>query len=123
MLNGYVKRTSNTPQGIDLGWDADLTVLEELGCHQAARVRTGEDLVVRRVVGWSDLFGGTSAPLNAYRAQWQGQTGILLCGANSGLRILANDGEDGDKNKHLTPGWGTPILWIEDEDDLIGFVH
>lgn len=120
---GYVKNTSNCA-GLSLGWDADIMVLEDLGSHASAQVITGEDLTERTVVGWTDLFGGSETNLHAYRAEQDGKQGILLCGGNSGLRIIANDDEDGDDNPstaHLPAGWGTPIMWIGDESDLKGF--
>ena len=122
MLNGYVKQTSNS-DSLDLGWDRDITVIEELGSHTNARVHVGADRKVRTVVGWTDLFGGSATTISAYRAEWHGAAGILLCGGNSGVRILANEGEAGDGNAHLTPGWGMPVMWIEAEDDLVGFDH
>lgn len=123
MLGGYVKTTSNC-QGLSLGWDAGIEVIEDLGGHKSAQVVTGEDEVVRTVVGWTDLFSGRPTAIHAYRAKANGEQGILLCGGNSGLRILANDDEDGDDNPdaaHLPPGWGTPVMWIGNESDLKGF--
>ncbi len=116
MLGGYIKHTSNC-QGLPLGWDADITILDDLGEHASAQVVTGEDQQVRTVVGWTDLFGGSGCHLHAYRAQQDGKTGILLCGGNSGIRLLANEDEDGD-GSHLPPGWGYPVMWIDDESDL-----
>lgn len=121
MLGGYVKTTSNC-QGLPLGWDADITIIEDLGEHSSAQALTGEDLTERTVVGWTDLFGGSATTIHVYRAQQdENATGILITGGNSGVRVLANEDEDGD-GSHLTPGWGYPIMWIEDEGHLKSLV-
>lgn len=121
MLGGYVKPTSNCG-GLQLGWDEGIEIIEDLGQHAQARVKTGEPLRTRTVVGWTDLFGGSVQPLHAYKAKWDDRTGILLTGGNSGLRILAKGRERGD-GSHLPPGWGMPVMWIENESDLRGFVE
>ena len=122
MLKGYVKNTSNC-QGLPLGWDAGVRVVEELGNHTAAIVKTGEDLRKRKVVGWTDLFFGKPTSIDAYRVEWQSRAGILICGGNSGIRILAKRGDPEARepgvDDHLPNGWGMPILFIEDESDLV----
>jgi hypothetical protein len=123
MLKGYVKPTSNSG-GLQLGWDAGIEVVEELGEHVAALVKTGDELEPRQVVGWTDLFTGRPHKLSAYRINWQGHHGILLCGGNSGVRVLANDDDPDfrpDHQAHLPNGWGLPVMFIQDETDFIEF--
>jgi hypothetical protein len=127
MLGGYVKSTSNCG-GLPLGWDAGIEILEELGSHKAAIVKvnvSGRSLVPRRIVGWTDLYFGQACSINAYRAKLgNGAEGILICGGNSGIRILAkkSDPEQRDaSDKHLPNGWGMPILWVEEASDLVNF--
>ena len=82
-------------------------------------VRTGEDLAPRRVVGWSSLFGGSAVDLRAYR-RVDGLAALAFVGADWGLRILANEGEDGDGGApHLPPGWGVALMAVYDPEDLI----
>jgi len=88
-------------------------------------LRTGEDLVPRQIVGWSSLFGGSAINVRAYRRLDRLQ--IALLGGDWGIRILANedDGDDwldpfmGQFQGHLPPGWGVPLLTIEDFSDIL----
>jgi hypothetical protein len=128
MLGGYVKNTSNC-EGLELGWDANIAISEDLGEHTAAEVKCGEPETKnwkrRRVVGWSDLFFGTPVRIHAYRATANGANGILVCGGNSGIRILAatNDPDSRtEHDEHLPKGWGMPVLWLEQAADLVRFV-
>jgi len=126
MLTGYVKNTSNCA-GLPLGWDTNIQVIEDLGEHSAATVKTGEPLRKRRIVGWTDLFMGRPCSIHAYRVEQitDEAKGILITGGNSGVRILANKNDRDFRTKgvddHLPNGWGMPILWIDDESDLIQF--
>lgn len=84
-------------------------------------VRTGEDLTPRRVVGWSSVFGGTATDLRAYR-RIDHIPALAFVGADWGLRILANDNEEGEQDPdaaHLPAGWGQPLMIVYDLDDLV----
>jgi len=83
-------------------------------------IRTGEDLEPRQVVGWSSLFGGSAADLAAY--QRLDVPALALVGADWGLRILANDGEEPEADfgaEHLPAGWGMAIMCVYDLDDIV----
>lgn len=86
-------------------------------------IATGEDLEPRQVVGWSSLFGGSAVDVQAYRRLDYPQ--IALMGADWGVRVMANDGEEVEIPEyfaeyvfHLPAGWGMPILTIEDFSDI-----
>lgn len=120
----YVKPNSNCPSGLQL---TSLSTL--LGGQWGDRIwtgrpliATGEDLAPRRVVGWSSLFGGSAVDVHAY-VRLDGEQ-IALIGADWGVRILANEEESTavettpGLDDHLPPGWGSPILTIEDFADI-----
>lgn len=85
-------------------------------------IATGDKLTPRRVVGWSSLFGGNAVDVHAYVRHDGSQ--VALLGADWGIRILANENEAADVevtpglDDHLPPGWGSPILTIEDLADI-----
>lgn len=121
----YVKPTSNS-EGLAL------TTLSQLfgGEWSAWRyradsilIRTGADLTPRQVVGWTDLFSGSSCPAVIYeRIGDEDEPAWAIVGGNSGVRILANDDEPFTPAlgaEHLPPGWGSPVLLIEDGDDIV----
>lgn len=121
----YVKPTSNC-EGLAL------TTLHQLfgGTWSTLRYRadsimlkTGNDLTPRQVVGWTDLYGGTSCPVNVYeRIGDEDDPAVALVGGNSGVRILANEDEDFEPApgaEHLPPGWGAPVLLVEEFADIV----
>ena len=80
---------------------------------------TGEDLKPRQVVGWSSLSGGSPCNVKAFIREDGVQ--IALLGGDWGVRILATDDDEWESpfgEDHLPPGWGTPILTVEDFDDI-----
>jgi hypothetical protein len=82
-----------------------------------------ETIVDCAVTGWTDLFGGWPCPMHVAWARrqpqptaaaeavmgwpWQSETGILLWGGNSGLRVTGPGA--------YADGVGMPIMWLEDE--------
>ena len=96
---------------------------EEAHCWRGRPiVKTGEELTPRQVVGWSSLYGGTAADLRAYR-RIDHIPALAFVGADWGLRILANDGEEGEQDDpdaaHLPPGWGMALMTVYDPEDLV----
>lgn len=124
----YVKATSNCEP-------LQLTTLHALfgGTWSTWRYRTsdgillktGSDLTPRFVVGWTDLYGGIATECAAFeRIGDEDEPAWAIVGGNSGLRILANMDESGDFEpapgaEHLPPGWGSPVLLIEDGGDIV----
>lgn len=122
MLKGYVKNTSNC-EGLPLGWDADIEVVKDHGAKECLVAKTGDDLTPRKIVGWTDLFMGQPCSVHLYEVNWQGHNGFLLCGGNSGIRVIANEEDEDFREEyqaHLPNGWGLPIMFIEDKNDYIG---
>jgi len=129
VLQIYVKATSNCLSGMPL------TTFEEL-----SPTWSGESLYIPfgpsegkrkrlRVVGWTDLFNGRPCPVHVVKARHESAEGpgYLIYGGNSGVRVLtkkrpAKDDATlmalGDYDAHLPPGFGMPIIWIEDIADL-----
>ena len=119
----YVKPTSNCA-GLDLTTLAQLFGGEWSTCRfraDAVLIKTGEELTPRLVVGWTDLYTGTACPVAVYeRIGDEDLPAVALVGGNSGLRIMANMDEGAvDPDDHLPPGWGVPVLLIEDYDDIV----
>jgi len=113
----YVKDTSNCG-------GLPLTSFERLG-----PVWSGESLMLPfgvrtetrmlEVVGWSDLFFGSPAPVHVFKTRLDNQVGYLVYGGNSGVRVLNDETEPVEGiDSHLPPGWGQPVIWIEDVADL-----
>ncbi len=114
----YIKATSNCPDGMPL------QTFERLGPEW-----TGESLILPfgpegeylEVVGWTDLFFGSPCAVHVARVRHvpSGAEGYLVWGGNSGIRILDEDapGLPGIDD-HLPPGWGRPIVWVEDLGDF-----
>jgi len=75
-----------------------------------------------KVVGWTDLFNGRPCPVHIVRARHEGVEGYLVYGGNSGVRVLTKKRAAKDDatlyDAHLPPGYGMPIIWIEDIADL-----
>lgn len=94
---------------------------EETPCWRGRPVvKTGQDLTPRQVVGWSSLYGGSAVDLKAYRRT--DRPAIALVGADWGLRILANEGEEAEPEpgaEHLPAGWGTACMAIYDPADIM----
>lgn len=124
----YVKATSNYPGGMPL------TIFEELGATW-----TGDQIVIpfgegderrdRIVVGWSDLFMGQPCEVSVVKARntprditgkviEEPSVGYLVYGGNSGVRVLDDEREPQEWDAHLPRGYGMPIVWIEDVNDL-----
>lgn len=91
-------------------------------------------VVIYEVIGWTDLFTGRPASVHAAHVRWlpsgspavegprEPQEGYLVWGGNSGVRILDPDAEAEPGAEHLPPGFGRPLVWIEDPTDLSGEV-
>jgi len=126
-LQLYVKNTSNCA-------GMDLQTFETLGpTWEGERLRmwfgTGEwheiwpNEAERReleVVGWTDLFFGSPSPVRVAKVQHAGDVGYLVHGGNSGVRILDEWLESTPLAdvSHLPRGYGRPVVWVEDADDL-----
>lgn len=119
----YVKATSNCePLGLTTLQALFGGEWSTLGFRSSAvLIKTGPDLTPRLVVGWTDLYGGMATSCTVYeRIGEHDEPAWAIVGGNSGLRILANMEEHGDfEDEHLPPGWGTPVLLIEDADDIV----
>mgnify|MGYP001561147307 CR=1 FL=1 len=114
----YVKQTSNCPNGLPLNrfellsptWEGESLILP---------FGEGAGRDYYQVVGWTDLFMGRPCGLKVARVQApQGEEGFLVWGGNSGLRVLDDRVEPEEWEAHLPPGWGMPIVWIDDPGDL-----
>lgn len=91
-------------------------------------IRTGSELIPRRVVGWSSLFGGSAVDVRIF-ARTDGVFQIALVGGDWGVRILATPREARRVQRetekyapwaaHLPPGWGKPIMTVEDPEDIV----
>lgn len=110
----YVKGNENCPEGLELQAAEPLSP-EWRG--ESLRVRFPAEGKKLDVIGWSSLFGGSPAGVSVRRARWQGQEGYLVLGADWGVRILDPQGEQ--PAPHLPPGWGLPVLWVEDLTDIL----
>ena len=78
---------------------------------------------VLEVVGWTDLFTGRPCPVTVVKALAPtGATGYLVHGGNSGVRILDPTAEVEPWAEHLPPGYGWPLVWVDDPADLPGEV-
>jgi len=130
MLTIYVKQTSNC-EGLPL------QSFEELGptwTNERVTLLFGEspDVADYDVVGWTDLFTGRPCSVNVVKVRWLPHKrpdisggppgpieGYLVYGGNSGVRILDADAESTPGvDDHLPPGYGKPLVWIEDAGDL-----
>jgi len=111
----YVKHTSNCP-GLEL---QRFELLSPTWTGERIRLPFADGRK-RTVVGWTDLFGGRPCRVHVARARHEsGQEGILVWGGNSGLRVLDRSVKPTPGlDDHLPRGWGVPIIWVEDADDL-----
>jgi len=124
----YTKNTSNceglplqTFERLSQEWTGDSLVIP-----------FGPDREEFDLVGWTDLFGGSPCAVHVARVRWlphkrpdlsggptEAQVGFLAWGGNSGVRILDPDAEPTPGvDDHLPPGYGRPIVWLQDEADL-----
>jgi hypothetical protein len=132
-LQLYVKNTSNCAglplQTFDLvgpTWSGDCVTIPFVaeGGDDGAGDGADETLVECAVTGWTDLFGGRPCAVQVAWARrlpqptpaaeavagWpagQSQTGILVWGGNSGIRVTGPGAYE--------DGFGMPIMWLEDE--------
>jgi hypothetical protein len=110
----YAKGNENCPEGLELQ-SAEPLSAEWRG--ESLRVRFPAEAKELEMIGWSSLFGGSPAGVSVRKVRWQGQEGYLVLGADWGLRVLDPQGEQLDP--HLPLGWGLPVLWVEDLDDIL----
>ena len=115
----YVKATSNCPEGMPL------QTFLRLGPEW-----TGESLVLPfgpegeerylEVVGWTDLFFGSPCAVHVARVRHtSGAEGYLVWGGCAGVRILDDEAEPiPGVDDHLPPGYGRPIVWVENVEDF-----
>lgn len=123
-LQLYVKMTSNCPDGLPL------TMFEVLGePWQGASIMlpfgdpAAGPVKVLEVVGWTDLFTGRPCRVTVVKARApDGSMGYLVHGGNSGVRLLDPTAEVEPGAAHLPPGYGRPLVWVEDPADLPGEV-
>lgn len=124
----YVKNTSNC-EGLPL------QTFERLGPEwegENLMLPFGEDRRTLKVVGWTDLFTGRPCKVHVARVRWlahdrpdisggpaEDTEGYLVWGGNSGVRILDDDAEPmPGVDDHLPPGYGRPIVWVDDVADF-----
>jgi hypothetical protein len=111
----YVKSTSNC-DGLPL---TTFEVLSPIWTGESIRIPFGPEGVEHDVIGWTDLFFGSPAPVHVARVSHRGREGYLIWGGNSGVRVLDDQAEPvPGVDDHLPRGWGQPIIWVEDPDDL-----
>ena len=129
----YVKNTSNC-EGLPLqtfellsptwtGPSIEIPFVDPGGDDEIVDREGDETLIMCKMVGWTDLFGGQpcwvrvawarrlpqpteAAELVAGWPDWQRTTGILLWGGNSGLRVTGPGVYE--------DGFGLPVMWLED---------
>ena len=66
-------------------------------------------------------IAGAAVDLRAYR-RVDGLAALAFVGADWGLRILANEGEEAEPEpgaEHLPAGWGTACLAVYDVSDIV----
>jgi len=127
-LELYVKNTSNC-EGLPL---QNFTELSPTWTGERVIIPFGPEMRRLEVVGWTDLFTGRPCPVHVARVRWlpherpdisggpaEPLEGVLVWGGNSGVRVLDDEVEPVEGvNDHLPPGWGRPVVWIEDATDL-----
>jgi len=113
----YVKNTSNC-EGLPL---QTFELLSPEWTGSEVLLPFGPERKWLRVVGWTDLFFGSPCAVHVAKVRHlpTGEVGYLVWGGNSGVRILDEDapvlpGVD----DHLPRGWGRPVIWVEDVEDL-----
>lgn len=112
----YVKPTSNCD-------GFELTTLDRIGPEW-----TGDEIILpfgqegelHTVVGWTDLFGGSPCKVRVFKAfAPDGEEGYAVLGGNSGVRVLDDEAEAiPGVDDHLPRGWGQPLIWVADPQDL-----
>jgi hypothetical protein len=123
----YVKPTSNCG-------GLPLQTFERLGPEwsgDSLRLPFGEGAEARplEVVGWTDLYTGVPCDVHVARVRWfsqrhpdilaEDEEGYLVWGGNSGVRVMDLEAKPTPGlDDHLPPGYGRPIVWVEDVDDL-----
>jgi len=112
----YIKATSNYPAGMPL---QTFQTLSPIWTGDKIHLPFGESDKKKTVVGWTDLFNGRPCPVSVAKVQAGDAIGYLVWGGNSGLRVLdptapITQGLD----DHLPPGYGKPIIWVEDIQDF-----
>jgi len=132
MMQIYVKATSNC-DGLPLQSFEELS-LTWRGESLDLPFGEGEERKVLTVVGWTDLFGGRPCEVKVTKVRWlpypeearqalggpaEPQEGYLVWGGNAGVRILDEEAEPiPGVDDHLPRGYGWPIIWVEDIEDL-----
>ncbi len=113
-LQIYVKPNSNC-EGLPL---TDFERLSNIWTAPSIMLPFGDPPKKRRVVGWSSLFGGSSCRVELAKVKApDGTIGYLVSGGDWGVRILARD-EYPQTCGNLPPGYGQPIVWIDDPNDI-----
>jgi len=115
-LQIYVKPTSNC-EGMPL---QTFELLSPVWKGKSVSLPFGEPPNTRRlkVVGWTDLFNGQACPVKIAKVRVGGEIGWLVWGGNSGVRVLDARAESNEFDSHLPRGYGRPVIWVEDYDDL-----
>jgi len=117
-LQIYCKATSNYPPGLGLQ-NFEALGQEWTGEKVLLPFREGEETRLLTVVGWTDLFLGRACAVHVRKVRTaDGMEGYLVYGGNSGVRVLDADAEPEEWEAHLPPGWGMPLIWMEDRADL-----
>lgn len=116
-LELYVKSTSNYQAGLPL---MSFVLLSEEWVGDRLRLPFGEEGMLHTVVGWTSLYYGTACPVHVVNVQTrEDQVGYLVYGGDSGVRVLDRSvkpilGVD----DHLPRGYGLPIIWVDDLNDM-----
>lgn len=110
----YVKQTSNC-EAMPL---QTFELLSPVWSGDKIRLPFGEPPVRLNVVGWTDLFNGQACAVHVAKVRVNGAVGWLVWGGNSGVRILDKRAPVTAWDAHLPPGYGRPIVWLEDAGDL-----
>jgi hypothetical protein len=111
----YVKQTTNC-EGMQL---TTFELLSPIWKGKSVLIPFGSPPNTRRlkVVGWTDLYGGMPCQIKIAKVRIGEKIGWLIWGGNAGVRILDSRAEDWSES-HLPRGYGMPVVWVEDCNDL-----
>jgi hypothetical protein len=94
-------------------------VIGEVWRGESLTLPFGPDGEEHQVVGWCSLFGGSTCPVSVAQVRLtSGETGFLVWGGDWGVRVLDDSVFPAPGEERLPRGWGMPIIWVADPNDL-----